>query len=161
MPVRCNFVFDVTSVDTDHSILFIEASSPAISTEIPDFGISQYYIRSLEHPRTCASLRVHFEAVAPSLKFLLTDALGFTSSMDIVTKNSMFNELDKLVLTSLAFCCTPALRVYQSSEAVKVFKGANKNVAQTVLQLQDPNLTPDDDAVAYFNSVFSQPDARL
>ncbi|KAJ9071223.1 hypothetical protein DSO57_1039171 [Entomophthora muscae] len=101
--------------------------------------------------------------------------------MDIVTKQSMINELDELVLTSLASCCAPALGVYRvghvrlspdrlnshlssctnSSEAVKLFKRANKNVAQTVLQSQDPNLTPEDDVVAYFTSVFSQPDARL
>ncbi|KAJ9058707.1 hypothetical protein DSO57_1009786 [Entomophthora muscae] len=129
----------------------------------------------------CASLRGHFEAVASFLKSLLTDALGFTSSMDIVTKQSMINELDELVLTSLASCCAPALGVYRvsrvclspdrlnshlssctnSSEAVKLFKRANKNVAQTVLQSRDPDLTPEDDAVAYFTSVFSQPNAHL
>ncbi|KAJ9076997.1 hypothetical protein DSO57_1020893 [Entomophthora muscae] len=53
----------VAFADTDYSIIFIEASSPVISTEIPDFELSQYYIRSLEHPHTCASLRGHFEAV--------------------------------------------------------------------------------------------------
>ncbi|KAJ9076105.1 hypothetical protein DSO57_1029381 [Entomophthora muscae] len=93
----------------------------------------------------------------------------------------MVNELNELVLTYLASCCAPALGVYRvghvrlspdrlnshlsfctnSSEAVKLFKRANKNVAQTILQSQDPNLTPEDDRVAYFTSVFSQPDARL
>ncbi|KAJ9048697.1 hypothetical protein DSO57_1032380 [Entomophthora muscae] len=115
MPVRCNFFSDIAPVDTDHPILFIEAFSPAISTEIPDFGLSQYYIRSLEHPCTCASLRGHFEAIVPSLTSLLTDALEFTSSMDIATKKSMVNELDELVLTFLASCCAPALGVYQVS----------------------------------------------
>ncbi|KAJ9049001.1 hypothetical protein DSO57_1029089 [Entomophthora muscae] len=98
--------------------------------------------------------------------------------MDIVIKQSIINEL---VLTSLASCCAPALGVYRvghvhlspdrlnshlssctnSSEAVKLFKRANKNVAQTVLQSRESNITPKDDAVAYFISVFSQPDARL
>ncbi|KAJ9084095.1 hypothetical protein DSO57_1027815 [Entomophthora muscae] len=74
--------------------------------------------------------------------------------MDIVTKQSMVNELDELVLTSLASCCASALGVYRvgcvrlspdrlnshlsfctnSFEAVKLFKRANKNVAQTILQ---------------------------
>ncbi|KAJ9079488.1 hypothetical protein DSO57_1034846 [Entomophthora muscae] len=108
MPVQCNFISGVAPVDYDHPFLLIKAFSPAILTEIPDFGLSQYYIRSLEHPRTCASLRGHFEAVASFLKSLLTDALGFTLSMDIVTKQSMINELDELVLTSLASCSAPA-----------------------------------------------------
>ncbi|KAJ9050378.1 hypothetical protein DSO57_1014819 [Entomophthora muscae] len=154
MPVQCNFISGVAPVDTNHFILFIEAFSLAISTEIPDFGLSRYYIRSLEHPCTCASLRGHFKAVASFLKSLLTDALGFTSSMDIVTKQSMINELNELELISLASCCAPALGVYRVgyvclspdrlnshfssctnfSEAVKLFKRANKSVAQTVLQ---------------------------
>ncbi|KAJ9059851.1 hypothetical protein DSO57_1037240 [Entomophthora muscae] len=34
--------------------------------------------------------------------------------MDIVTKQSMVNELNELVLTSLASCCAPALGVYRA-----------------------------------------------
>ncbi|KAJ9066697.1 hypothetical protein DSO57_1007197 [Entomophthora muscae] len=93
----------------------------------------------------------------------------------------MINDLDELVLTSLAACCAPALGVYRvghvrlsfdrlnsylsfyinSSKAVKLFKHTKKNVVQTVLQLRDSNFTPEDDIVAYFTLVFSQPDARL
>ncbi|KAJ9076998.1 hypothetical protein DSO57_1020894 [Entomophthora muscae] len=65
--------------------------------------------------------------------------------MDIATKKSMVNELDELILIFLDSCCSPAL----------------ENVAQTVLESRDPDLTSEDDAVAYFTSVFSQPDVCL
>ncbi|KAJ9049002.1 hypothetical protein DSO57_1029090 [Entomophthora muscae] len=47
MPVQCNFISGVAPVDTDHSIFFIKAFSLAISTEIPDFELSRYYIEVL------------------------------------------------------------------------------------------------------------------
>ncbi|KAJ9057475.1 hypothetical protein DSO57_1022421 [Entomophthora muscae] len=94
--------------------------------------------------------------------------------MKIATKQAMVNEFDELVLCSLVSCCAPALvgRVCLSPDkintqlssctnslkAVKLFKHANKNVAQTMLQSRSPDTTPEDDTAAYFILVFIQPD---
>ncbi|KAI0244237.1 hypothetical protein L0F63_006465 [Massospora cicadina] len=132
-------------------------------------------------PEANATLYGLFYEAVPLLQHLILDAYNALVDTNAPTKAALFDGVDEFLLLMIAACCFLALGTYDANQvklspdsflchldnctlvtaSVQLYKRAAKVVTVTHLQSHSADLSPVEDAIAYFSEVFSQPNPQL